>query len=306
MRPRPLPASLTDGSFTTADAYAVGVGRKVLRGPAVRRLHVGVYVGRDQVLGVRDEVAAARLALPARTLVTGVTALWCFGVEVGTPRPLQFVTDHPHQVRRPGLLVSRTGLLPPSRGRSVVAEQAFAVAARRLDLLELVTAGDWLVRLRLTTPDRLVAYSHGYRGAGAALARRAAVLVRQRVDSPGESRLRLGLVLAGLPEPQGNVTLGTDTRPIGRVDLLLEEYRLILEYEGDQHRTDKWQWNVDISWVEELSAEGYRVLRVTAQHMRQPRVLVRRVHAALVAGGYSGPAPVFTAEWSTLFERLAR
>src|SRR5918998_6634009 len=103
MRPRPLPRSLAGGSFTTTDAYAAGVGRKVLRGPAVRRLHVGVYVARGQVLGVRDEVAAARLALPAPTLVTGVTALWCFGVEVGRPRPLQFVTSHPHQVRRPGL-----------------------------------------------------------------------------------------------------------------------------------------------------------------------------------------------------------
>jgi hypothetical protein len=131
MRPRQLPPSLAEGCFTTTDAYAVGVGRKVLRGPAVRRLHVGVYVAGGQVLGVRDEVTAARLALPSPTLVTGVTALWCFGVEVGPPRPLQFVTSHPHQVRRPGLQVSRTGRLPRSRGRSVVAEHAFAVATRR-------------------------------------------------------------------------------------------------------------------------------------------------------------------------------
>lgn len=101
-----------------------------------------MYVARDQVVDVSNEVSAARLALPAPTLVTGVTALWCFGVEVGTPRPLQFVTTHPHQVRRPGLQVSRTGRLPPSRGSMVSPEHAFAVAARHLTLLELVTAGD--------------------------------------------------------------------------------------------------------------------------------------------------------------------
>ena len=39
---------------------------------------------------------------------------------------------------------------------------------------------------------------------------------------------------------------------------------------------------------------------------RQPRVLLRRVHAALIAGGYTGPAPAFTPEWSSLFERFAR
>jgi hypothetical protein len=43
-------------------------------------------------------------------------------------------------------------------------------------------------------------------------------MVRARIDSPGETRLRLCLVLAGLPEPCCNITLGTDNRPIGRVD----------------------------------------------------------------------------------------
>jgi hypothetical protein len=84
------------------------------------------------------------------------------------------------------------------------------------------------------------------------------------------------MVLAGLPEPRCNITLGTEDRPIGRVDLLLEAYRVILEYEGDHHRTDKWQWNVDISRVEEFTAEGYRVLRVTAAHLQQPRALLKR------------------------------
>jgi hypothetical protein len=301
MRSRPLPASLA-GSFTTAAAYAAGVSRESLRGPRVRRLHSGVYVARDAVLDLVAEIRAARLVLPPHTLVTGVTALWCFGVEVASPRPLQFLTTHPHQVRRPGLQVSRTDRLPPARGLLVCPEHAFAVAARRLDLLQLVTAGDWLVRRSRTTPARLTAYARSYRGAGAPRARRAAALVRERVDSPRETALRLCLVLAGLPEPECNVTLGTEDRPIGRVDLLLELYKLILEYEGDQHRTDRWQWNIDIGRVEEFSAEGYRVLRVTAEHMRRPRALVLRVHAALVAGGYRGPAPTFSAEWSELFE----
>ena len=181
-------------------------------------------------------------------------------------------------------------------------QHAFAVAAKRLSLLELVTAGDWLVRRKCTTPARLVAYLRGYRGDGVALARRAAALVRDRVDSPRETKLRLCLMLAGLPEPECNPTLGTKDYPIGRVDLLLEAYKLILEYEGDQYRTDKGQWNTDIYRVEELSAEGYRVLRVTAEHMHRPRILVHRVHAALVKAGYDGPAPVFSAEWSALSE----
>ena len=156
---RPLPPDLDNRFFTTADAYAAGVSRDALRGPTVRRLHTGVYVNHDRVLDLRKQVGAARSALPARTLATGVTALWCLGVEVGNPRPLQFVTSHPHQVRRPGLQVARTRRLPPSRGEVVSAEHAFATAARRLNLVDLVAAGDWLVRRKLTTPERLIAYT---------------------------------------------------------------------------------------------------------------------------------------------------
>ena len=302
MKPRPLPPGLACRPFTTAQAYAAGVGRKVLRGPAVRRLYSGLYVSRDVILDVPGEVAAAQEVLPPHTFVTGVTALWCYGVEIGEPHPLQFVTTHRHPVRRPGIHVTRSERQPPGRGGLVTPEHAFATAARLLDLVDLVSAGDWLVRRKLTMPERLVAFTATHRGAAAARARRAAALVRQRVDSPGETKLRLCLVLAGLPEPTCNITLGTDDYPIGTVDLLLEAYKVILEYEGDHHRTDKRQWNVDIGRVDGFTAEGYRVLRVTAEHMRRPRTLVHRVHAALVAGGYTGPAPVFTAEWSALFE----
>ena len=51
---------------------------------------------------------------------------------------------------------------------------------------------------------------------------RAAALVRERVDSPRESRLRLCLVLAGLPEPEVNPVVTVDGRRVGRVDLLVD------------------------------------------------------------------------------------
>jgi len=45
-------------------------------------------------------------------------------------------------------------------------------------------------------------------------------------------------VLAGLPEPEGNVDLGGEWFFIGRVDLYLREWNVAVEYEGDQHRSD--------------------------------------------------------------------
>ena len=133
-------------------------------------------------------------------------------------------------------------------------------------------------------------------------ARRAAALVCERVESPRESRLRLLFVLAGLPTPDTNVTLGNAEGPIGRVDLLFWGYMLIVEYDGLQHLTDRHQWNRDIERLEGFADAGYAVIRVTADRMRQPREVVRRVFDKLVQAGYEGPPPTFTSEWRELFE----
>lgn len=301
MSTRPLPIPLRGGPFTTAEAAAAGVGRGVLAGPVVRRLFPGVYVARGT--GITDDlvVRAALRVLPPDTLATSVTALRRYGVAVGSPAPLRFVTAHPHHVRRPQFVVTRVGTLPCRRGVLVSPGPAFFAAAPHLNLLELVTAGDWLVRLRLATPTDLVAEATATGGRGAVRARRAARLVRERVDSPPETALRLCLVLAGLPEPECNVVLGDATHLIGRVDLYLAAYAIILEYEGDQHRTDTGQWNLDITRQEEFASAGYCLIRVTAERMRHPRQVVMGVYRALQAAGYSGPEPAFSPEWLTLF-----
>ncbi len=44
------------------------------------------------------------------------------------------------------------------------------------------------------------------------------------------------------------------------------------------------------------------VIRVSKEHLRRPREVVGRIHAALVSRGYDGPAPVFGPEWRSAFE----
>lgn len=176
------------------------------------------------------------------------------------------------------------------------------VAALELNLPELVTAGDWLVRLKLTTPAALAAYLATSSSRGRAAARPALALVRARVDSPRETWLRLCLVLAGLPEPVCNPTIA-GVRRSGRVDLLFGDFRVIIEYEGEQHLTDRKQWHKDIDRQEDFGGVGYLTVRVTKEHARHPRAVVRRVYEALVSRGYQGPEPVFDQRWVNLFER---
>ena len=282
--------------FTTAQAHQHGFGRGALRGGSVRRQLRGVYVPAWADDGLVTRVEAARRVLPEDARPDGVTALQLLGVAVGTTEPLRFVTAHPHQVRRRGVRVRRSAAT-----RTTEAAEAFVSAARELDLVDLVAAGDWLVRLGLTAPEELVQTTYAARGQATRHARRAAGLVRRRVDSVQETRLRLALVLAGLPEPEVNPLVQAKGRHVGRVDLFLRTWRVVIEYEGDQHRLDRRQWNRDVWRQECLVKDDHTLVRVTAERMRAPRTVVLGVHQALVERGYVGLAPVFGSEWRTLF-----
>ncbi|CAA9288799.1 MAG: hypothetical protein AVDCRST_MAG61-4 [uncultured Friedmanniella sp.] len=80
----------------------------------------------------------------------------------------------------------------------------------------------------------------------------------------------------------------------------------MLEYEGDQHRTDPHQWNRDIERHERLLAAGEKVVRITAQRMARPRAVVSLVVQSLRAAGDGGPDPLLTPEWLAVFSPSAR
>jgi very-short-patch-repair endonuclease len=89
---------------------------------------------------------------------------------------------------------------------------------------------------------------------------------------------------------------------MGRVDLVYLAYKLIIEYEGDQHRTDRHQWNADIDRHEDFARDKWTLIRITSARARWPRQVVRHVDQALRANGYKGPGPDFSELWISLFE----
>ena len=302
MQPLNIPNELTGEPFTVSTAGAAGLSWKVLQGQRFVRVGRGAYLRRDGPTTEASLISGALLTLPPPTLVTGVSGLRLLGVMVGSPDPLHFVTTHPRQVRRHGLRVARVASLPPHHGSVVIAEHCWVVAARELTMLDLVTAGDWLVRAKLTTLTALKAYVQASSIRGVGPARSAIELVRERVDSVRETWLRLCLVVAGLPTPQCNPTV-SGVRAYGRVDLVYLEYRVLIEYEGDQHRDDKRQWNRDIERYDDFASANFVIIRITAERARYPRLVVRRVYEALRDGGYRGPEPLFDQRWMALFEK---
>jgi hypothetical protein len=107
--------------------------------------------------------------------------------------------------------------------------------------------------------------------------------VRERVDSPKETELRLLLVLAGFPEPETNVDVLDDAGGwIARADLTYRAFKIALEYVGKQHANDPKQWARDIRRRELLDAAGWRTIVITARDLaRFPRQTLTRVALVL-------------------------
>ena len=83
-----------------------------------------------------------------------------------------------------------------------------------------------------------------------------------------ETLARLLFVRAGLPEPQLNADI-LDRRDhwLACVDLYWPESRLVVEYEGDLHRTDRARWQAEIRRRRRIEAAGYHVVQVTADDL---------------------------------------
>ena len=95
-----------------------------------------------------------------------------------------------------------------------------------------------------------------------------------------ETRLRWLLLEANLPSPEVQVNLrDSDDQFVGRADLYYPQSRLVIEFDGGNHRdrliSDDRRQNL-------LMAAGYRVFRFTGADIRgKPEVIVAQVRGAV-------------------------
>jgi hypothetical protein len=159
-----------------------------------------------------------------------------------------------------------------------------------LSLDELIAAGDSLLRREaplLARHQLVVALARHGGHRGAKKLREAWEQVRSGCDSARETRLRLVLVRAGLPEPRVNAVVSRPGRPLRFGDLVYEQWRVIVEYDGRHHLTAA-QRAADILRLEQLAREGWTTVVVLAEHLATPSTVVTRVAQALRANGWPG------------------
>lgn len=99
-------------------------------------------------------------------------------------------------------------------------------------------------------------------------------------QSPKETWLRLLLIDAGLPCPRTQIPIYDEFgKEIAYLDMGWEDIKVAAEYDGEQHRTDRWQYAWDSRRREMLERLGWSVVRVLAGD--RPADIVGRVRAAI-------------------------
>jgi hypothetical protein len=294
--------------FSRAQARAAGIRLREILGPEFHKILYDSYVSATVPITTRLRARAALdISVPGSYISHQTAAeLWgglvpaCSDVHVTVP-------GEAPRTRRQGIKAHSTrGSTKTStlQGLAIASPtQTFLDLACSLDLVELVVLGDSLVKAKRVTPEDLVAAASEWVGNGVVRARRAARFARKGVDSPKETRLRMLLVLAGLPEPTVNVII---RNPDGswrmRFDLSYPGLKLIIEYDGRQHAENSGQWRRDLSRREELDGLGWRLIVVTSDDLRDaPEAVLNRVRDALIDRGAVGIRRRFKTEWMRYF-----
>ncbi len=304
MRPcRPVPAHLADRAFSRKEALAAGITPRMLQHPRFVEVHPSVYRLAGVELDDAGRIRAAHLALPQDAVVSHGTRLWLLGAERGALVPFHFTVARDLHLSIDGITLHRTVAMPANDGTVVTVEAAFIGLASYARLIDLVAVGDWLLHRRLMTRSTLaqLANKQPWRP-GATQAMSVLPVLDGRSRSMPESETRLCLILAGLPIPAVNADVHDDDgRFLGCGDLVYFLWKLLIEYEGGQHFTDAVQIASDVDRYAGIRGDDWDYVQVTKKHLRRPKAMVQRVHRALVARGYDGPAPDFGDRWRSLF-----
>lgn len=255
-KPR-IPPELTQHPFTLSEAREAGLSKRSLQGKAWRRLGSELYCR----VGVENDnwrlLAAWQRRMP-QGVFTGLSAAWLYRLDVDPADPVELAVASNSGVRtQAGLLVCRSDLIVADavtvRGlRCATARCTFETLRRRMSRVEYLVLADQALRKGLGRFDNLA----------------------EPAESPMETRLRWLLIEGGLPPPQVQARLS-----FGRADLYYPHARLVIEYDGSNHRDrlidDDRRQNL-------LVNAGYRVLRFTAAD--RPQAITAQVREALASG----------------------
>ena len=270
--------------FIGSEAVAAGVASHSQLRHRYTRVFRDVYVIAGTELTPILRARAAWLWSRRRGVIAGFSAAALHGSKwVDTSRPVDIIHDNRHPT--PGLQIWGDRLTDDEI-EMIAGVPATSPARTALDLAcwypltTAVSALDALARATEFKPADVELLLARYRGRrGLERARVSLSLVDAGAQSPKETWLRLVLVQGGLPRPETQLPVYDEYGDvIAYLDMGWDDIKVAVEYDGEQHRTDRGQYTWDVRRLELVERRGWILVRVVAGDRRAD--ILRRVHAA--------------------------
>ncbi|MGD1253706.1 hypothetical protein ACKUT9_05600 [Mycobacterium seoulense] len=247
-------------------------------------LHRDVYVPRDTELTAVLRAKASWLRSRRRGILAGFSASALHGARwIDPARPAEIMDTNRRETEGVRVWEERieSDEITIVDGMRVTTPARTALdLARRHPRGTAVAAIDALARaidVKMADVELLVDRYRGRHGIKAAKA--ALELIDGGAQSPKETWLRLLLLQAGFPRPQTQIAVRNEWGwAEAYLDMGWEDIMVAVEYDGDQHRTSRYQYVKDIRRLEMLERSGWIVVRVIAED--HPDDIIRRVAQA--------------------------
>ena len=271
--------------FIGSEAVAAGALTKTQLATRCRRLFPDVYVERDVDVDAELRAKAGWLWTGRRGVVAGFAAAALHGSKWVDDRQLVQLI-HDNRRSPPGIQTHRDRI-DQDEIDLVVGVPVTSPVRTVLDFgcwyptITAVAGIDALARAVEIKAADVELLAHRYVGRrGIRRARQAVDLFDPGAQSPKESWLRVVLIQAGLPKPQTQIpVLNEFGSAVAYLDMGWEDVKVAVEYDGEQHRSDRRQYTWDIRRLEMLERLGWIIIRVLAGD--RPAEIVGRVRSAL-------------------------
>jgi hypothetical protein len=272
------------------EAVAAGIVTRHELARWYRPFYPNVHAPRDQQLTVRDRTVGAWLWSRRRGITTGVAASAMHGAEwVDADIDIELIHRCP---RPPAGIIARNERVADDEITSVDGIPVTTVARTALDVGRYQPRGqaiarmDALMRVAPFSSEDVLLLAKRYRAArGVKRLKEAIPFVDGGAASPRETWLRLIYIDGGLPRPKTQIPIfDTDGTLLRTVDMGWEDFKVVSEYDGDQHRTDRPQYVKDMRVIPKIERLGYIVERVIKED--RPVAIVRRAWDAMVSRGW--------------------
>jgi hypothetical protein len=271
--------------FIGSEAVAAGTLTKSQLARQFHRLYPDIYVARDMEVDMRVRAEAGWLWTGRRGVVAGFAAAALHGSKwADDAHVVELIHDN---WRSPPGIRTYGDRIEPDEIKLVAGIPVTSAARTALDFgcwyptMTAVAGIDALARAIEIKAADIELLARRYPGRRSiARARQAIELFDPGAQSPKESWLRVVLIQAGLPRPQTQIpVLDEFGSAVAYLDMGWEDVKVAVEYDGEQHRTDRRQYTWDVRRLETLERLGWIVVRVVAGD--RPVEVVRRVRAAL-------------------------